>query len=56
MVYLNVLRMVGFDLKEYQGFVFGMGVECIVMLKYGIDDICYFYINDVRFILQFKQV
>lgn len=50
MVYFNVLEMVGFDFLEYFGFVFGMGLDCIVMLKYGIEDICYFYINDVRFL------
>lgn len=50
MVYLNVLEMVGFDFKEYFGFVFGMGLDWIVMLKYGIEDICYFYINDVCFL------
>lgn len=50
MVYLNVFEMVGYDLIKYCGFVFGIGVECIVMLKYGVDDICYFYINDVCFL------
>lgn len=55
MVHPNVLKMAGFDPKEYQGFAFGMGVERIAMLKYGIDDIRDFYTNDVRFISQFKQ-
>lgn len=55
MVHPNVLKMAGFDPKEYQGFAFGMGVERIAMLKYGIDDIRHFYTNDVRFISQFKQ-
>ncbi|MGG1229906.1 phenylalanine--tRNA ligase subunit alpha [Bacillus halotolerans] len=55
MVHPNVLEMAGFDPKEYQGFAFGMGVERIAMLKYGIDDIRHFYTNDVRFISQFKQ-
>ncbi|MCY9135337.1 phenylalanine--tRNA ligase subunit alpha [Bacillus atrophaeus] len=55
MVHPNVLQMAGFDPEEYQGFAFGMGVERIAMLKYGIDDIRHFYTNDVRFISQFKQ-
>lgn len=40
MVYLNVLIMGGYDFKVYCGFVFGIGFECIVILKYKIDDIC----------------
>ncbi|XBM35061.1 hypothetical protein AAG663_07460 [Bacillus licheniformis] len=55
MVHPNVLEMAGFDSKQYQGFAFGMGVERIAMLKYGIDDIRHFYTNDVRFLSQFKQ-
>ena len=56
MVNDNVLRMSGYDPKEIQGFAFGMGVERIAMLKYNIDDIRNFYINDVRFLDQFKEV
>ncbi|MCU0156795.1 phenylalanine--tRNA ligase subunit alpha [Bacillus safensis] len=55
MVHPNVLKMSGFDPETYQGFAFGMGVERIAMLKYGIDDIRHFYTNDIRFIKQFKQ-
>lgn len=55
MVHPNVLRMSGYDPKEYQGFAFGMGPERIAMLKYGIDDIRHFYTNDVRFLQQFKR-
>ncbi|MFJ5965195.1 phenylalanine--tRNA ligase subunit alpha [Bacillus sp. NPDC093026] len=55
MVHPNVLKMSGFDPNIYQGFAFGMGVERIAMLKYGIDDIRHFYTNDIRFIKQFKQ-
>ncbi len=55
MVHPNVLKMAGFNPEEYQGFAFGMGVERIAMLKYGIEDIRHFYTNDVRFISQFKQ-
>jgi len=53
MVHPNVLRMSGFDPEKYSGFAFGMGVERIAMLKYGIDDIRHFYTNDVRFLGQF---
>ncbi len=54
MVHPNVLEMSGFDSKRYSGFAFGMGVERIAMLKYGIDDIRHFYTNDVRFLKQFS--
>ncbi|MFP4286873.1 MAG: phenylalanine--tRNA ligase subunit alpha [Candidatus Izemoplasmataceae bacterium] len=54
MVHNNVLAASGYDPKIYQGFAFGMGVERIAMLKYGIDDIRHFYQNDYRFIKQFK--
>ena len=51
----NVLEASGYDSKKYQGFAFGMGVERLAMLKYGINDIRSFYTNDVRFIGQFKK-
>lgn len=54
MVHPNVLKMGGFDPEKYQGFAFGLGVERIAMLKYGIDDIRQFYTNDLRFNYQFK--
>jgi len=54
MVHPNVLEMSGFDSKKYSGFAFGLGVERIAMLKYGIDDIRHFYTNDVRFLKQFS--
>jgi phenylalanyl-tRNA synthetase alpha chain len=53
MVHPNVLKVGGIDTDRYTGFAFGMGVERIAMLKYGIDDIRLFYENDVRFIEQF---
>lgn len=53
MVHPNVLRMAGYDPLKYQGFAFGIGIERITMLKYGIDDIRNFYTNDPRFIKQF---
>ncbi|MDY2574476.1 MAG: phenylalanine--tRNA ligase subunit alpha [Bacilli bacterium] len=55
MVHPNVLRMCGFDEKEYQGFAFGIGIERVAMLKYGIDDIRKFYQNDKRFNKQFSK-
>lgn len=54
MVHPNVLSVGGVDIERYTGFAFGMGVERIAMLKYGIDDIRLFYENDMRFINQFK--
>lgn len=56
MVHPNVLRMGGYDPDKYSGFAFGMGVERIAMLKYGIDDIRHFYSNDMSFVKQFKGV
>jgi phenylalanyl-tRNA synthetase alpha chain len=53
MVHPNVFRGVGYDPANYSGFAFGMGVERIAMLKYGIDDIRKFFNNDVRFLRQF---
>lgn len=54
MVNPKVFEKVGYDPKKYTGFAFGMGVERIAMLLYGIDDIRLFYENDVRFLNQFK--
>ena len=55
MVDPRVLEMVGYDPEEYSGFAFGMGVERIAMLRYGINDIRLFFDNDVRFLQQFKR-
>ena len=55
MVHPNVLRMNGFDDKEYQGFAFGVGIERLAMLKYGIDDIRRFYTDDVNVLNQFNK-
>lgn len=49
----NVFRMCGYDPNEVTGFAFGMGVERIAMLKYGIDDLRLFYEDDMRFLNQF---
>lgn len=53
MVDPEVYRMVGYDPDRVTGFAFGMGVERIAMLRYGIDDIRMFYENDQRFLRQF---
>ena len=50
MVHPRVLQYGGYDPAEYSGFAFGMGPERIALLKYSIDDIRYFYANDVRFL------
>jgi phenylalanyl-tRNA synthetase alpha chain len=55
MVHPKVLEMSGYDPNIYSGFAFGMGIERIAMLKYGIDDIRQFYMNDVRFLHQFQK-
>ena len=52
----NVLENCGIDSKEYSGFAFGMGIERIAMLKYGIDDLRLFSENDKRFLKQFRGV
>lgn len=49
----NVLKNVGYDTEEFTGFAFGMGVERIAMLKYGVSDIRLFFENDLRFLEQF---
>jgi phenylalanyl-tRNA synthetase alpha chain len=53
MVHPNVLKMNGYDPEVFQGFAFGIGVERIAMLRYGIDDIRNLYTNDPRFLKQF---
>lgn len=53
MVHPTVLRNGGYDPEVYSGYAFGMGPERIAMLRHGIDDIRYFYSNDVRFLAQF---
>ena len=56
MVNNNVLKMNGYNPEEIQGFAFGIGVERFTMLKYGIEDIRNFYMNDTKFLNQFKGV
>jgi len=53
MIHPQVLKNVGYSPYQWQGFAFGMGIERIVMLKYGIDDIRLFFENDLRFLEQF---
>ena len=53
MVNPHVLEMCGYDPEVYSGFAFGIGIERVAMLRYGIDDIRRFYQNDVRFLKDF---
>jgi phenylalanyl-tRNA synthetase alpha chain len=53
MVYPEVFRQVGIDPERYLGYAFGMGVERLAMLRYGIDDIRLYFENDLRFLRQF---
>lgn len=53
MVHPNVLRGVGYDPEKYTGFAFGLGIERIVMMKYGVDDLRVFNSNDLRFLKKF---
>jgi phenylalanyl-tRNA synthetase alpha chain len=48
-----VFQNVNYDFEEYTGFAFGLGLERIAMLKYGISDIRLFFENDIRFLKQF---
>ena len=54
MVHPKVLENTGIDSEKYTGFAFGMGVERLAMLKYGIDDLRIFFENDLRFLKQFN--
>lgn len=56
MIHPNVLGACKLNPRIYQGFAFGMGIERITMLKYGIDDIRLFFENDVRFLEQFYEI
>ena len=53
MVHPNVLRNMGVDPEEYSGYAFGMGVERLAMLRYGVNDLRLFFENDLRFLEQF---
>ena len=54
MVHPNVLRAVGIDPEQYSGYAFGMGVERMAMLRYGVSDLRDFFTNDLRFLAQFQ--
>jgi len=54
MVHPNVLENVGYDSEKYTGFAFGLGLDRVAILMYGIPDIRYFFQNDVRFLSQFR--
>jgi phenylalanyl-tRNA synthetase alpha chain len=55
MVHPNVFKHVNIDADKYQGFAFGLGVERLAMLRYGVPDLRMFFENDIRFLSQFKQ-
>ncbi len=55
MVHPNVLKMAGYDPEKCSGFAFGVGIERVAMLKYGINDIRNFYTNDLRFLKAFNR-
>jgi len=52
-VHPNVLRAVNIDPEKYQGFAFGMGPDRLAMLRYGVNDLREFFLNDLRFLRQF---
>ncbi len=54
MVHPNVLKNVDVDAEQYSGFAFGLGVERLAMLRYGVTDLRQFFENDLRFLKQFK--
>ena len=56
MVHPNVLKFCGIDPEEYTGFAFGMGIDRVAMLRYGISDLRLFSENDIRFLKQFHSV
>ena len=53
MVHPEVFKHVGIDSNQYQGFAFGLGVERLTMLRYGVQDLRHFFNNDLRFLQQF---
>jgi len=55
MVHPNVLKMNGYDPEIYSGFAFGVGIDRVAMLRYGIDDVRRLYQNDIRFIDEFSK-
>jgi phenylalanyl-tRNA synthetase alpha chain len=53
MVHPNVFKAVGINNDEYTGYAFGMGVERLAMLRYGVNDLRLFFENDLKFLQQF---
>lgn len=53
MVHPNVLKNVGIDGERYNGFAFGVGIDRLAMLRYGVDDLRLFFDNDIKFLTQF---
>ncbi|MDD5383113.1 MAG: phenylalanine--tRNA ligase subunit alpha, partial [Candidatus Margulisbacteria bacterium] len=49
----NVFKAVGYDPEKHSGYAFGMGIDRIAMLKFGVDNIHLFFENDMRFLEQF---
>ena len=54
MIHPNVLAAVNIDSEEWQGYAFGMGIERLAMLRYGVDDLRLFFENDLQFLKQFS--
>jgi phenylalanyl-tRNA synthetase alpha chain len=54
LIHPQVLKNCGFDSSKFTGFAFGLGIERLLMIKYGIEDIRHFYLNDLRFLSQFR--
>ena len=54
MVHPRVFEHVGIDSERFTGFAFGLGVERLTMLRYGVNDLRIFFENDVRFLAQFR--
>ena len=55
LVHPNVLRAGGIDPAHYSGFAFGVGIDRLAMLRYGIEDIRHLHAGDLRFLRQFRQ-
>ena len=53
MVHPEMIDAVGYDSSKHTGFAFGLGIERVAMLRWGIEDIRHFYQNDLRFLGQF---
>jgi phenylalanyl-tRNA synthetase alpha chain len=53
MIHPNVLRAAGIDSEAWQGYAFGMGIDRLAMLRYGVDDLRLFFENDLQFLKQF---